>query len=122
MLMPMEMQQSDIARMILAAGLACVFIAFGIDKFLNPVLWVGWIPPWLQGATGMSAEAWLPWIGGGEVAAGILTLIPKRRLQNAGTILIILFLLAVLPIVGWNETGIRDIGLLLSAVALLMLL
>lgn len=122
MLCSMEMQRTRIATITLSAGLAFVFIAFGIDKFINPILWIGWVPLWLQEQSGIGAGAWLPWIGAGEIAVGVLLILPHTRLKKIGACLIIAFLVAVLPMVGWNETGIRDIGLLFSAVALLMML
>ncbi len=37
------------SRWTLIAGLAFVFIYFGIDKFVHPLIWIGWMPAWLDG-------------------------------------------------------------------------
>ena len=57
------MQSVSIARNILLLGLVFVFLAFGIDKFVQPILWIGWIPGWMNGLLGMNADLWLKIIG-----------------------------------------------------------
>ncbi len=107
---------------ILIAAFVIVFGYFGIDKFLNPILWVGFLPTWMDGFFDVSKDVWIKIVGGAEIIMAILLLIPHRRVRQAGTILIILHLIAVLIQVGWNDIGVRDLGLLLSAGALLTLL
>jgi hypothetical protein len=49
-------------------------------------------------------------------------LIPVRLVRQIGAIMIALHLVAILTQVGWNDIAVRDIGLLLSALALLALI
>lgn len=116
------MQRLDTARCFLIAGLVLVFGLFGIDKFLSPALWIGWVPPWMEGLLGFPRDAWLRAIGVAEILVAVLLLIPVRRVRQAGALLVSLELLSILTQTGWNDVGIRDAGLLLAAVALLFLL
>lgn len=117
----MAMQRHSAAKFILIACLVFVFGYFGIDKLIHPDYWIGWIPEWM-GNFGLSRNAWLTVIGLTEALFAILLLIPVRRVQQAGAVLIALHLVAILTQVGWNDVGVRDIGLLLSSLALLFLL
>ena len=110
------------ARLLLTFGLAYVFLFFGIDKFVHPLLWIGWMPPWLQGMFGLMREQWLPVAGVAEVAIGLLILVPHAFVGRLGTALAALYLLFVLTQTGFlNETGVRDTGLLFAAAALFVL-
>ena len=116
------MQRTNLAKYVLIASLAFLFVWFGVDKLLHPATWVGWMPGWMDGLLGMDMEVWLNVVGVTEFMLGILLLIPiqKVRLVTAGVI--ILHLLFVVFQVGWNDIVVRDIALLGSAVALLLLL
>ncbi len=107
---------------ILIAALVLVFGWFGIDKFLNPILWVGFLPLWMDGLLGMDKTVWITIVGASEVGMAVMLLVPHRLVRILGTIFVILHLIAVLMQVGINDVGIRDMGLLLAAVALLLLL
>lgn len=118
----MVMQRESYAKWLLIAGLAFVFGYFGIDKFVHPDIWIGWMPTWMDGLLGLNRDVWLNITGAAEVVIAVLLLIPVRVVQRAGAILVALHLIAVLTQVGWNDVGIRDIGLLLSAISLAFLL
>ncbi|MBI5156039.1 hypothetical protein HZA45_02060 [Candidatus Peregrinibacteria bacterium] len=116
------MQRKTIAIILLVLGLAFVFGVFGIGKFQDPLLWIGWMPPWMDGFLGLPASSWLRITGIGEILLAILLLIPVRALQRIIVIFMSLHLLAVLTQTGWNDIAVRDIGLLLSCLSLLFLL
>jgi hypothetical protein len=65
---------------------------------------------------------WLSLTGAAEMIIALLLLIPIRVIQRVGAILVALHLIAVLTLVGWNDIGVRDIGLLLGSLALAFLL
>jgi hypothetical protein len=109
-------------QLILTAAMVLVFGYFGIDKLVHPDLWIGWIPLWMEGMLTLSRNAWLTIIGLTEVLLAILLIIPIRNVRKAGAIIIALHLVAILTQVGWNELGIRDLGLLLADLALIFLL
>jgi len=116
------MGRNDIARGLLIAALAFVFGAFGIWKFASPILWIGWIPLWMEGLLGLTRDTWLQVIGAIEIILAVLLLIPHRRLRQIAAILMALHLVAVLTQTGWNDITVRDTALLLSTFALLLLL
>jgi hypothetical protein len=112
------MNSTTTARWTLAAGLAFVFLWFGIDKFIHPLVWIGWIPKSFDGLIGLNSHVWLQLIGATEVGLGILVLVPHRLAQKVASLFITLHLSAILTQVGWNDIAVRDIGLLCSSVAL----
>jgi len=116
------MQRPSLAKNILIAGQVFVFAYFGIDKFVHPELWLGWIPMWMDNLLGMPRETWLSIIGVSETLMAILLLIPVRSVRLTGAILIALHLAGIITQVGWNDVGVRDIGLLIADLALIFLL
>lgn len=116
------MQSISAARFLLICGLAFVFLYFGIDKLVHPVVWIGWMPPWMEGLGGFTSVEWLKAVAVGEIVIGVLMLIPFRALQKVGAFLAALHLIAVLTQTGWNDIAVRDIGLLFMAMSLLLLI
>jgi len=116
------MNRNRLASYILIGALAFVFAYFGIEKFTNPLLWSGWMPVWIDGFFGIDKGTWLKIIGAIELGLAILLLIPVRSIRQTAAVLIVLHLAGILTQTGWNDTAVRDIGLLLSGVALLFLL
>lgn len=116
------MQRQAAGKMLLIAGLGLVFGVFGVDKFLSPFVWIGWIPTGMEGLLGLSRGVWLRVIGFAELLMAILVIIPLQRVRQTGATLMALHLVAILTQTGWSDIGIRDTGLLLSALALLFLL
>ena len=116
------MQRNYLPGILLSAGLAFVLGNFGIDKFVHPLIWIGWLPDWMDGLASLSKEAWLTVIAIAEIIMAVLILIPVRQVRMTGCILIALHLLGILTQVGWNDIAVRDIGLLAAVLALLGLL
>lgn len=116
------MDRNHIAKWILIGSLAFVFGYFGVEKFINPELWVGWLPPAIDGFLGFSKYQWLNFFGVLEIVSAVALLIPVRRLQQLSTVGMIIQLIGILTQTGWNEIAVRDIDILLGAVALLVLL
>lgn len=99
----------------LRLALAFVFIWFGVDKFFHPALWQAFMPDWLTALVPISLGTFMTLQGIGETVIGLLLLTPWFRF---GALLASLLLLAIVPIVGFTDIGIRDIALLLVALAL----
>lgn len=116
------MQRSVIARNILIIGLAFVFASFGIDKFIHPEIWIGWMPTWMDGLLGMPRETWLTAVGAFETLLAVLLLVPVRAVRQTGAILCVLHLAGILTQTGWNDIAVRDIGLLLMSLGLFALI
>ena len=117
-----RMNRKGLAIILLLSGLALVFGWFGIDKFRNTFMWVGFLPSWMDGFLGYSKDIWIAVIGAIEILLAVMIVIPVRRVRQTGASLMALHLLGILTQVGWNDIAVRDIGLLMSSVALLMLL
>lgn len=107
---------------ILTLGLAFVFVWFGIDKFVHPLLWIDFLPEWMTGFLGITRETWLSVLGVLEIIMGVMIVIPVRVIRQAGASIISLHLLVIVWEIGLTDIGVRDVGLLTSAVALLLLL
>ena len=116
------MSSETTARLTLIVGVAFVFLYFGIDKFVHPLHWIGWLPPWLDGLAGFDKNAWLQIIGVTETVIGVAVLIPVRIIQKIGALLGVIHLAGIVSQVGWNDIAVRDIGLLFMTVALWFLL
>lgn len=113
------MTPSQNARLSLAIGLAFVLGSFGIDKFIHPLNWVGWMPDWMDGLAGISAHTWLLTIGGFETLLALGLCIHWKGIQHWSALFASLHLTSiVLLAVGWNDIGIRDAGLTCAASAL----
>ncbi len=80
------------------------------------------MPSWLEGFAGLSRETWMQVTAILEIIFGLMVLIPHRNIRRLGALLMALHLVAVLTQTGWNDIAVRDIGLLMSAVSLLLLL
>lgn len=116
------MQRQTTAKLLLTAAFVFVLGYFGIDKFTHPLNWIGWIPNWMEGLLSLPKATWLQIVGTFEVLLALLLLMPIRAVRQTGAILIALHIVAILTQVGWNDIAIRDIGLLLSIIALLSLI
>jgi hypothetical protein len=116
------MERSRLAILLLTAGSALVFGIFGAQKLVTPELWIGWMPKWIDGLLGFPKDQWMSAIGVSEILMALFLLFPFRRVRQIGAILMCLHLVAIVWSVGWNEIGIRDLGLLAAAAALLVLI
>jgi hypothetical protein len=99
-------------------GIAFVFIYFGIDKYLNPLVWIGWQPAFMDGLLGLTKSNWNLAFGAIETVIGLLILIPKTRW--IGALIASLHLAPIVYMTMPSDIGIRDIGLLSLAVFLFL--
>ena len=97
--------------------LAFVFLFFGIDKFVHPDVWTGWIPSWMDGLFGLNQGAWNTIAGVSEILFAVLLLVPKLRFWGA-LAMTLQFLFIAIVLTRFSEVGIRDIGLLGMAIYL----
>ena len=92
-------------------------IALGVDKFFNFLTqWPKFLAPMV--ADRIPPETFMRWTGGVEIAAGLLVL--YRPLIGAYVVAAWLFVIIVnlLLIPGYYDVAVRDLGLMLGALAL----
>lgn len=104
----------------LRLGLATVFLVFGIWKALAPVDWVIFMPNWVAGAVAgidsIDALGVLKMMGFVEAVLGLQLLVGFFTKVSAA--ICTLLLAGIVFHVGFDQVGIRDLGLLAAALAL----
>lgn len=106
---------------LLRIGFVVAPILFGLDKFFNwTVDWTQYIAPWINDIVPGSAQDFMYFVGGVEIAAGLLVLVAP---WIGGFVVaawlggIVVNLLTVNP-PEYYDIALRDFGLFLAAVAL----
>jgi len=112
------MSPTTTARWTLIAGVAFVFLYFGVDKFVSPLVWIGWLPGWMDGLGGLEKNMWLQIIAVIEIVIGVGILIPVRIVQKIAVLLATVHLAGILTQIGWNDIAVRDVGLMCMTIAL----
>lgn len=117
-----RMERTKAARGTLLIAFVGLFGIFGIDKFLRPDLWLGWIAAWTENMSGVSSQVLLRIAGGIELLLATALLFPHRLVRRIAAWGMAVHLLFVLTQTGFNDIFVRDAALLLSAIALAVLL
>lgn len=104
------------APAVLRFGLAALYLWFGLNQLFDTAAWLGWVPTWAIGLTGMSADAITLFNGGFEVVIGALLalgLFVRWAALVAGAHM---FLITV--DIGLSAIGVRDFAIAASTLAL----
>ncbi|MGH7565802.1 MAG: hypothetical protein ACREK2_03135 [Gemmatimonadota bacterium] len=107
------------ARGILHFGYIVLPIAAGADKFVNVLTdWDKYVAPWFQDLLPFSTSTFMALVGVVEIAAGLIVAFRPRigAWIVAGWLAVIILNLLALP--EYWDVALRDVGLLLGAVAL----
>ncbi|AZM64011.1 MULTISPECIES: hypothetical protein [unclassified Streptomyces] len=107
------------AYVILRTGFTVAPILFGVDKFANLLVdWPGYLAPWINDVVPGSAQSAMYAVGVIEIVAGVVVGIAPRfgGWLVAGWLAGIIVNLLTLS--GYYDVALRDLGLLLGAVAL----
>lgn len=107
-----------LASFFLRAGLAIVFLYAGVASFLDPVSWIGYIPPWIREF--MGAEAFLNIHAVGEIILA-LWLLSGKRAYEAGIVAALAMAAIILFNLGLLDVVFRDVAILAMALALAIL-
>lgn len=107
----------EYAPLFVRLGVGFVFLLLGIQQFLFAEQWSSWLPEWLIQALPNAAlttrvilvNASIDVLLGLALLLGIFTRIVA--------ILMIIHLVGVLLTLGYNDIAIRDLGILLAAIA-----
>jgi len=103
-----------IALLLLRLGLGGVFLVFGIDKFFHPAMWSAYIPQWFP-----QVSYFIYIIGIVEAIIGICVLIGFKTRVTSGIAAVML--LGIIGSLGYSEITVRDAGLLMTAIAIVLL-
>jgi uncharacterized membrane protein YphA (DoxX/SURF4 family) len=107
----------DYAPVLVRYGVGIVFFLFGVDQILNPGNWSAWMPAWI-GNLGVELDTIVVSLGIFNLAVGVLLLL--GLFTRLAALLAGLHLIGVIYTLGWNDITIRDIGLLLASIAVLI--
>lgn len=114
---PTTISAREYAPLFVRMGVGFVFLLLGIQQFLFTEQWTTWLPAWLTHALPDTAlavriilvNATADVLLGAALLLGIFTRIVA--------ILMIIHLVSVLLALGYNDIAIRDLGILLAAIA-----
>ena len=100
-------------------GLGVIFFWFGIDKFLHPLLWRGFIPPFVEALLPISVGLFESIQGVIEIIVGVLLIIGLwRQFAAAVAGLILIPIIIVTFAIGAYDIALRDVGLLAVSISL----
>lgn len=110
--------EKKLVSFFLRTGLAIVFLYAGIAALLNPAVWIGFIPIWVRNI--IPGNIFLPMHAVLDIIIGMWMIAGKKLLYVSIIASLSLFLIII-----FNTTALdiifRDIALLFSAVALMIL-
>jgi uncharacterized membrane protein YphA (DoxX/SURF4 family) len=107
------------AYMLMRLTFVVAPVAFGLDKFFNVMVhWPKYLAPWINDIAPGTAQQFMYFVGGVEIAAGILVLIKPRY----GAYIVAAWLAGIvvnlLSYSGYYDIALRDFGLMLGALTL----
>jgi len=108
-------RNEDLLITVLRFAAGAVFLWFGIDKWIHPLIWFGYVPDFVWPLLPIDATLFMILQGIVEVVIGLLLVLGRFvRLASAAAVA---FLIALFILYGANEITIRDnslIGLYLA--------
>lgn len=111
-------REIELMTMVLRFSGGSVFLWFGIDKWIRPEAWYGWMPTWLWPISPLTADQTIVLIGIAEFIVGLL-LVAGRYVRTAAIIAVVQLSL-ILAVNGIHEVAVRDAGLLGVYLALIV--
>lgn len=104
---------------VLRLGFIALPLLMGLDKFTNLLTdWPGYLAPWVVAILPVSAQAAMYVIGVIEIVAGIAVAVRPRLAAWVVAAWLAGIILNLLTYPGFFDVALRDVGLLVAAVAL----
>jgi len=104
---------------ILQLGFVVAPILAGLDKFFHLLVdWDKYLPPVMNNLVGGHGHALMQVVGGIEIVAGLGVLVKPRIFSYVVAAWLGLIIVNLLLIPGYYDVALRDLGLLLGALAL----
>ena len=108
----------ELIIIVLRFAIGAVFLWFGIDKWIHPDAWYGWIPAWLWPLLPLKPDTFL-WLNGAfEFVVGVLFV--GGRLLRPASVVAGAFLFVITVTLGASEVTVRDTALIGSCLALFL--
>ncbi|MEY4744620.1 MAG: DoxX [Candidatus Parcubacteria bacterium] len=102
-------EHHELVIVVLRFSVGAVFLWFGIDKWIHPEAWYGWIPPAVSSGLPVDSDTFLWWYGAFEFVIGV-SLVAGRFLRGTSAVAGLL-LVGLAAILGASEATVRDAGL-----------
>jgi uncharacterized membrane protein YphA (DoxX/SURF4 family) len=109
-------EKNELLPVILRFAVGGLFLWFGIDKWIRPEAWYGYVPAWLLGRLPFELDTFMYMNGIFEFAVGLLLV--SGKLVREASAAAGLFLVAIFFTMGMNEVTVRDNAVLGACLAL----
>ncbi|MFE5598374.1 hypothetical protein ACFQ8O_04170 [Streptomyces coelicoflavus] len=107
------------AYWLLRAGYVVLPVWMGIDKFVNALTdWPSYLAPWIVDVLPFSAQTAMYVVGAIEIVAGIAVAVRPRYAAYVVALWLTGIIVNLLTYSGFYDVALRDVGLLLGALAL----
>ena len=105
--------------MLMRLGYTVLPLAMGIDKFFNAMVsWPKYLADWVDNIAPGTAQQFMYFVGAVEILAGVIVLLKPRY----GAYIVAAWLAGIVINLfsygEWWDVGVRDVGLMLGALAL----
>ena len=101
---------SNASKIVLRLGLAGVILWFGMSQLADPQMWAAWVPGWA--AMFAPAQTLVVFNGIVEMVLGVL--LALGLFTRLAALLLALHVLSIAVAVGYNDIGVRDVGLAIA--------
>lgn len=107
------------AYRILWVGFIALPLLMGLDKFFNILTdWPSYLAPWVVDIIPMGAQTAMYIVGVIEVIAAVAMVIKPRYASSVVALWLLLIIVNLLTYSGFYDVALRDVGLLVAALAL----
>ena len=107
------------AFMLMRLGYTVLPLAMGIDKFFNAMVsWPKYLADWVDNIMPGTAQQFMYFVGGVEIAAGVLVLLKPRYAAYVVAAWLTGIVVNLLSYGKWYDVAVRDIGLMAGALVL----
>jgi uncharacterized membrane protein YphA (DoxX/SURF4 family) len=114
----MNLTNHEWGALVLRLGLAALFLWFGFSQLLDGLNWVGWVPMWAVELLNIPPAMIVLGNGAFEVVAG--GLLAFNILTRWAALALAVHLAVITVEIGMNEIGVRDFGLTMATLALVI--
>ncbi|MEI6042459.1 MAG: DoxX family protein [bacterium] len=106
------------APVVLRIGMAAVILWFSLQQFLHNSMWVAYIPESLVSMTNISASNFVFLNASFELVFGLALMFGLFTRLSA--LLLGLHMLDIMWVVGYGDTGVRDLGIAIGTLVVFM--